>query len=108
MGVMYQSLMKLVDLPPETRIYCGHEYTVSNAKFALTIEPDNSVLVERARQADELRAAGKFTIPTTLALELAANPFLRAEEPTVAAAVGLPEADGPVVFAELRERKNRG
>ncbi len=108
MGVMYQSLMKLAALSPETRIYCGHEYTVSNAKFALTIEPDNAVLVERARQAEELRAQGKFTIPTTLALELAANPFLRAEEPNVAAAVGLPDADGPVVFAELRERKNRG
>lgn len=106
MGVMYQSLMKLADLSPDTRVYCGHEYTLSNAKFALTVEPDNAILVERARQAEELRAAGKFTIPTTLSLELAANPFLRAEEPNVAKAVGLPNADPTAVFAELRERKN--
>ncbi len=107
MGVMYDSLCKLAALPPETQIYCGHEYTVSNAKFALAIEPQNAILVERARQADALRAESRFTIPTTLALELAANPFLRAEEPDVQNAVGLPNGDQTAVFAELRERKNK-
>jgi hydroxyacylglutathione hydrolase len=107
MGVMYASLMKLAELPEETRVYCGHEYTQSNAKFALSVEPDNAILVERARHVSELRAAGKLTIPSTLQLEMAANPFLRAEIPAVQAGVGMSGADSAIVFAELRERKNK-
>ena len=107
MPVMFHSLMKLAALPEETEIYCGHEYTQSNARFALTIDPDNDLLKERAKKVDELRAAGKFTLPTTMALELATNPFLRAEDPDVQKALGMSGHDPAQVFAEVRERKNR-
>ena len=107
MPVMYHSLMKLAALPEETQIYCGHEYTQSNARFALTVDPQNTLLTDRAAKIDALRAAGKSTVPTTLALELATNPFLRAEDPGVQAAVGMAGHDPVQVFAELRERKNR-
>jgi hydroxyacylglutathione hydrolase len=107
MNVMYHSLMKLAALPEETQVYCGHEYTQANARFALTVDPDNDLLKHRAAEIDRLRAAGRFTIPTTMALELATNPFLRAEDPGVQAAVGLAGHDPAQVFAEVRERKNR-
>jgi hydroxyacylglutathione hydrolase len=103
---MWSSLDKLRQLPPETRIYCGHEYTQANARFALTIEPDNADLAAKARQVDAARAAGRATIPSTMAEERAANPFLRADEPAVAAAVGLAGADPVTVFAEVRRRKD--
>ena len=107
MGVMWNSLLKLTALPEDTEVYCGHEYTLANAKFALTIEPDNTLLAEHATKMQALRDAGKFTLPTTIGLELAINPFLRAEIPEVQASVGLPGADPADVFAEIRERKNR-
>ncbi len=107
LGTMWDSLLKLSQLPGETQIYCGHEYTASNAKFASTIEPDNAVLRDRAREVGRLRAEGKPTLPTTLALELASNPFLRCAEPAVQAAAGLPGGDPAEVFAVLRERKNK-
>jgi hydroxyacylglutathione hydrolase len=103
---MWSSLDKLRQLPPETRIYCGHEYTQANARFALTIEPDNADLAAKARQVDAARAAGRATIPSTMAEERAANPFLRADAPAVAAAVGLAGADPVTVFAEVRRRKD--
>lgn len=108
LAVMWSSLAKLAELPGETLIYCGHEYTQANAKFALGVDGDNPLLRERAAEVDHLRAAGKPTLPTTMGLELATNPFLRAEDAAVQAAVGLPNADPAAVFAELRERKNRG
>lgn len=104
---MWDSLLKLSRLPGDTQVYCGHEYTASNATFALTVEPDNAVLRERARGVEALRAAGRPTLPTTIALELAANPFLRCAQPAVQAAAGLPGGDPAAVFAVLRERKNR-
>ncbi|MGI3903584.1 MAG: hydroxyacylglutathione hydrolase [Janthinobacterium lividum] len=107
LGTMWDSLLKLSQLPGETQIYCGHEYTASNAKFASTIEPDNAVLRDRAREVERLRAEGKPTLPTTLALELASNPFLRCAEPAVQAAAGRPGGDPAEVFAVLRERKNK-
>jgi len=103
---MWSSLDKLRRLPPETRVYCGHEYTQANARFAMTIEPLNPALIMRQRRVDEARAAGRATIPSTMAEECAANPFLRADEPTVAAAVGLADADPVAVFAEVRRRKD--
>ena len=106
MAVMWNSLMKLADLPGETQIYCGHEYTESNARFALTIEPGNADLVARAEAVKALRAKGQPTLPTTIALELATNPFLRAEIPAVQKAVGLEGADPAQVFAEIRRRKD--
>ena len=107
LDTMFDSLMKLVRLPTETRIYCGHEYTQANARFALTVDPDNGVLKERSADVDAMRAAGKPTLPTTLAIELATNPFLRSDAPAVKKAIGMPDADPAAVFAELRERKNK-
>ena len=107
MSTMWDSLVKLSQLPGETQVYCGHEYTESNAKFALTVDPTNDLLTQRAREVGELRAKGMATLPTTIALELATNPFLRAEQPDVQAGVGMPGGDPGAVFAELRERKNR-
>ena len=75
--MMWNSLQKLMALPKETQVYCGHEYTQSNAKFALTIEPENAALVKRAKEVDQLRAAGKPTLPTNIGVELETNPFLR-------------------------------
>jgi hydroxyacylglutathione hydrolase len=106
-AVLWESLLKLVALPGSTQIYCGHEYTEANARFALTIEPANAVLEARAGEVATLRAAGKPTLPTTIAAELAANPFLRAEEPAVQAAIGMVGADPAAVFAEIRARKDR-
>jgi hydroxyacylglutathione hydrolase len=103
---MWRSLSKLAALPPETEIYCGHDYTVANARFALTIEPDNGALRERAAEATRLRAEGKPTLPTTIGRELAANPFLRSTQASVKAAVGMKNAKDSAVFAALRHRKD--
>ncbi len=75
---MYANLRRLADLPPETRVYCAHEYTMSNGRFALTVEPDNAELAARMAQVEAARAAGEATVPTTIALERATNPFMRA------------------------------
>ena len=107
MDVMWTSLLKLANLPGETAIYCGHEYTESNARFALTIEPDNPALKARVEEITRLRAAGKATLPTTIYAELASNPFLRAEEPDIQARLGMAGADPSAVFAEIRGRKDR-
>jgi len=106
-AVMWSSLMKLTALPGETRIYCGHEYTEANGRFAATVEPGNPVLKARIEEVAKLRAARQPTLPTTIAAELAANPFLRVEEPAIQAAVGLAGAAPAAVFAELRVRKDR-
>jgi hydroxyacylglutathione hydrolase len=105
-AVLWSSLLKLAALAGETRLYCGHEYTEANARFALTIEPKNPALVARAEEVRRLRADKRPTLPSTMAVELATNPFLRAEEPAVQAAVGMPGADPAVVFAEIRSRKD--
>jgi hydroxyacylglutathione hydrolase len=107
LSVMWDSLVKLSKLPGETAVYCGHEYTESNARFALTIEPGNGLLRDRAERIATLRAADEPTVPTTIALELATNPFLRAEQAGVQAAVGMVNSDPAAVFAEIRGRKDR-
>ncbi len=107
MPMMWESLVKLANLPGETQIYCGHEYTLANAAFAVTIDPENGTLRERAAEVAALRAANKPTLPTTIAAELATNPFLRAENQQVQAHVGMLGADPAAVFGEIRERKNR-
>ena len=106
-NVMWHSLVKLADLPGETQVYCGHEYTLANARFALIIEPDNLALQARAEEVARLRALGKATLPTTISAELATNPFLRAEEPGIQARLGMQGADPAAVFAEIRARKDR-
>lgn len=103
---MWASLSKLAPLPPETTVCSGHEYTQSNAKFAVTIEPDNPDLLTRVADIAHARAAGTPTVPSTLALELATNPFLRAAEPGIAANLGMTGADPAAVFAEIRSRKD--
>ncbi|GAC1334438.1 MAG: hydroxyacylglutathione hydrolase [Beijerinckiaceae bacterium] len=107
MATMYHSLMKLAALPGETQVYCGHEYTLSNARFALTVDPDNNLLAERAAEVEEMRKQGRPTVPTTITLETATNPFLRAEDRGVQQALGMAAADPVEVFTELRERKNK-
>ncbi len=106
-AVMWSSLVKLAALPGETLIYCGHEYTQTNGRFAITIEPDNPILKGRVEEVAKLRGERRPTLPTTLADELAANPFLRVEEPAIQAAVGMVGAEPAAVFAELRARKDR-
>ena len=96
--MMWASLEKLRRLPGETRVYCGHEYTASNARFAVSIDPNNAALRRRAAEVTKLRADGKFTIPSTMAEERAANPFLRADDPDLAAAVGRRGAAPAEVF----------
>jgi hydroxyacylglutathione hydrolase len=77
---MFASLQKFAKLPADTEVYCGHEYTESNAKFAVTVEPDNAALQKRAAEVKALRTAGKSTVPSQLGEEMAANPFLRAKD----------------------------
>jgi hydroxyacylglutathione hydrolase len=105
--VLYQSVMKLAALPGETLVYCGHEYTLANARFALRVDTSNEKLRERAREVALRRERGEFTLPTTIAIERATNPFLRADDPSIQATLGRKGADPVEVFKELRERKNR-
>lgn len=105
--IMWQSLLKLRALPDDTRVYCGHEYTQANIRFARTVEPNNRALAAREQEARAQVTAGKPTIPSTIGEEKAANPFLRADLPEVAAEVELSGQPPWKVFAEIRERKNR-
>ena len=108
MEQMWRSLEKLAMLPRDTRVYCGHEYTMSNAKFAMTIEPGNVALQERLREVEKLRAERKPTVPTRIDIELATNPFLRSTSAEIRERLGLLNAEPWQVFAEVRDRKNRG
>ncbi|MEM9174439.1 MAG: hydroxyacylglutathione hydrolase [Myxococcota bacterium] len=103
---MWESLGKLAGLPPETVVYCAHEYTQANAKFALSVDPENPRLVDRVKQIDAMRAEGLATVPTTVGVELATNPFLRADDPLFQRAIGMEGADPVDVFAETRKRKD--
>lgn len=106
-ATMWHSLSRLAALPDDTLICSGHEYTESNARFALTIEPGNPRLIQRAAAVRAARAAGRPTVPSTLAEELATNPFLRASQPEIKALLGLSGAGDAEVFAEIRARKDR-
>lgn len=103
---MHQSLQKLAALPDETVVYCGHEYTEANARFAVTIDPENEKLMARAKEIHALRAAGKPTLPTTIGIEKETNPFLRADDPKIRALLHMPDAEDSDVFAEIRRRKD--
>jgi hydroxyacylglutathione hydrolase len=105
--MMWDSLLKLRALPDDFRLYCGHEYTASNVKFALTVDSHNPALKARAEQVTRLRADNKPTIPSLLGEEKKANVFLRADEPQVAAKLHMKGASAADVFGELRERKNK-
>ena len=104
---MWTNLQKLRALPAETIICSGHEYTASNARFALTIEPDNAALMARVADISATRAKGGFTVPSLLSLELQTNPFLRADVPALAAAMGMTGASPVEIFTELRRRKDK-
>lgn len=104
---MWKSLRKLAALPDDTLVCSGHEYTAANARFALTIEPDNPALRARAAEVETARAAGRPTVPSRLSEEKATNPFLRAGLPQVKRALGMETAEDVAVFAEIRARKDR-
>ena len=103
---MWDSLQKLRDLPDDTVVYCAHEYTQANARFAVTVEPQNEALQARAREIDDLRAKGQPTVPSTIGLEKATNPFLRPMSEDLQETLGLTGADLVEVFAETRRRKD--
>lgn len=110
MAEMQASLARLAALPVDTRIYCAHEYTQANLRFARAVEPDSAALQERVAAVAKLRAADRPTVPSTLAEELATNPFLRWDAPAVVAAAsarrGSPPRNATEVFAAIREWKN--
>ncbi|MGY3439143.1 MULTISPECIES: hydroxyacylglutathione hydrolase [unclassified Marinovum] len=103
---MFDSLQKMAALPPETTVCSGHEYAQTNVRFALTIDPDNPALISRRDEIAAARAAGRATVPTTLAQELDANPFLRCHVPAVQATVGLADGTPLAVFTEVRKRRD--
>jgi hydroxyacylglutathione hydrolase len=108
---MNASLNKLRALPPDTRVFCGHEYTAANLRFALTVDPANSEALEYQAQVDKVRAQGNPSLPSTMALETRVNPFLRCDDPAVAAAAeahaGKPLKDAAEVFGVLRAWKDQ-
>jgi hydroxyacylglutathione hydrolase len=107
---LFHSLQRLANLPDETKMYCGHEYTEANIRFAQVCEPDNARLKQRQADVQALRAAGRPTLPSTIALEKATNPFLRCAEPSVIATTlsmtQIKETDETSVFTALRTWKN--
>ncbi len=106
---MYESLMSLAALPERTAVYCAHEYTEANLRFALAVEPGNRRLCQRIDEAACIRANGMATVPSTIALEKATNPFLRCDIPEIVASVraqGYPVGNDIEVFAGLRDWKN--
>ncbi len=104
---MWDSLQKLIALPDETIVYCAHEYTQANAAFALSVEPQNAALVARATEIDALRADGVATVPTSIGLEKATNPFLRPQSLELQETLNMAGAKAVDVFAETRKRKDR-
>ena len=103
---MWSSLSKLVALPDDTQVYCGHEYTLANAKFAVTIDPDNVELAARHEEIKAMRARSEATLPTNIGLEKRTNPFLRPHDPKIRKLLDMETATDTEVFAEIRLRKN--
>ena len=104
--VMLESMKKLAALPPETVVYCGHEYTLSNARFAVTVDPGNEALRKRAKEIEDLRTDNRPTLPTTIGRELETNPFMRWSDPGIRRHLGMENASDEAVFAEIRKRKD--
>lgn len=103
---MWQSLSKLAALPGETVVCSGHEYTETNLRFALTVDPDNPALKARGEEIAKARKENRPTVPSILSEELATNPFLRADDPAIRAHLGMQDATDTAVFAEIRRRKD--
>jgi hydroxyacylglutathione hydrolase len=106
-AALWASLERLAGLPDEARVYSGHDYVLSNARFAQAVEPDNPALRNRAAEAERAKAEGRFLVPSTMGEERATNPFIRAHEPAVARSVQKEGAPPGEVFQALREWKNR-
>lgn len=108
---MHESLSRFAALPQQTLVYCTHEYTLSNLRFAMAVEPDNSALIRRFDEVSQWRSEGKISLPSNIALELATNPFLRSEQPSVVAAIAQRDGGGErsavEVFAALRAWKDK-
>lgn len=104
--MMATSLAKIAALPDDTAVYCGHEYTLSNGRFALTLEPGNADLVARMKEVEAARAAARPTVPSTIGLEKKTNPFLRTKSAEIRSALQMQSADDVLVFAEIRKRKD--
>jgi hydroxyacylglutathione hydrolase len=104
---MWASLQKLMELPDDMRVYCAHEYTQSNGRFAVTLEPRNAALAARVREVTSLRAAGAPTVPSTIGLEKATNPFLRPASPELRQTLGMSTAPDDDVLGETRRRKDQ-
>ncbi len=105
-AMMWKSLSKLMQLPDATRIFCGHEYTLNNGRFAQTLEPKNPDLTARMRDVEAARARNAPTIPSTLGLEKKTNPFLRPDSAAIRSSLGLAQSGDVEVFAEMRKRKD--
>lgn len=105
--MMWASMERLLTLADDTVVYCSHEYTAANAAFAVTVDPDNGALRRRVNDIGDLRARGLATVPTTMALEKATNPFLRAADKGIRAHLGMDDDSDVAVFAEIRRRKDK-
>lgn len=105
--MMFSSLTKLKALPDDIKLYCGHEYTKENARFARTIDPKNTALINRAAAVDRLIAVGEPSLPSSIKIEKAANPFLRCDDPAIRRTLNMENASDIAVFAEIRKRKDQ-
>lgn len=103
---MWASIQRIAAMPPATQLYCAHEYTQANARFCLSLEPNNIALKERAVAIDNARAAGMPTVPTSVAAERATNPFFRADDPALRAALSMEDATNLEVFTTIRKKKD--
>lgn len=104
---MWASLSKLLELPDDTQVYFGHEYTLSNGKFAVTVDPENTPLRDRVKEIEATLAAGGHTAPTTLGIERHTNPFLRPDDTAIRKHLGMEKAEDWEVFGEIRARKDK-
>lgn len=105
--MMWESMQKLAALPGDTQVYCGHEYTLANGKFAMDVDPENEVLAKRMKGLVALREVDKPTLPTTIGEELATNPFMRPGDKAMRAHLGMASASDSAVFTEIRTRKDK-
>ncbi|MBW8709378.1 MAG: hydroxyacylglutathione hydrolase [Alphaproteobacteria bacterium] len=105
--MMWTSLSKLMTLPDDTKVWCGHEYTQSNGRFALTLEPHNAALKARMEEVNAARDAGRPTVPSTIGLEKKTNPFLRPASAEIRKSLGMERAGDVAVFGEIRARKDK-
>lgn len=103
---MFGSLQRLAELPDQTRVYCGHEYTQSNGQFAVTVDPENETLAKRMEDVSDLRSKRLPTLPTTIGFEKRTNPFMRTGDPSIRNQLGMETASDLEVFTELRQRKD--